>query len=175
MAQLDLEPKPGDGDDQPPHEPGQSPRSQRRHRQKERQASGELNGRLLAIFERLADRFEGKGDLELADVIREDSRAMVGGLVSLTKRIPGAAAPILLVLGIVEPVLAFGRVFRLLASRWAYRRAEREGYAPEEPDADAPSTNVCSQGVEGCPVAEVELAQSHEVPHEHTADGILYL
>lgn len=163
MAELDLEPKPGG--EEPKPEPGRSPRSERRHRQKEREAAQGLTSRLQAIFDRIADRFEGKGDHELADIIREDSRAMVGGLVGLTKRIPGAAAPILLVLGIVEPVLAFGRLFRVLAGRWAARR-----YA--EPESDEPE----AVGLPYCGRDDCELPpDTWHVPHEHKPEGVLYL
>lgn len=165
MAELDLDP-PGHGPEPDQPGPGQSPRSQRRHRQKEREAAGNLTGRLQAIFDRLADRFDGKGDHELADVIREDSKAMVSGLVNLTKRIPGAAAPILVVLGVVEPVLAFGRLFRLLANRWAYRRAERN----LEPELDEHHAQAY------CGAADCELGpEAWHVPHEHTPEGVLYL
>lgn len=112
---------------------GQSERSQRRNR-------ASIRERLFAIFDTLADSLEGRGDLELAGIIREDSRAMVGGLESLIKKVPAMAAPILGGLAVLEPLIAFGRIFRLLARRMRERReaaleyaAGEEEYVPEEP------------------------------------------
>lgn len=165
MAELDLTPKPGGGDEPKP-EGERSERSKRRDRQREREQTGNLAGRLQAIFDRLAQRFEGKGDAELAAIIREDSRAMVGGLVSLTKRVPGAASPILLLLGVVEPVLAFGRLFRVLAGRWAARR-----YAPVDELDEQPEPGSPFCGNEACELGP----ESWHLPHEHTPDGVLYI
>jgi hypothetical protein len=91
-------------------------RTRRRH-------EGELRGRLSDVFERLAEWLEGRGDAELAGIIREDSKAMVGGLVSLTRPAAWLRPPMLAALSVVEPVLAFGRVLRVLGGRWAERRA----------------------------------------------------
>lgn len=111
---------------------GQSERSQRRHR-------ADIRERLFAIFDRLADSLEGRGDAELAGIIREDSRAMVNGLASLVKRAPGFGPPIMGLLAVLEPLLAFGRILRLLGRRWRERRLEeREAYDPGLYEADHP-------------------------------------
>jgi hypothetical protein len=130
-GELDLD-NPG-----PEPEPQRSERSQRRDRARERDRRGDLGNRLGAIFERLAQSVEGRGDDELAAMIREDKAAMVGGLVSLTSRAPALAPGVLAALAIVEPLIAFGRIFRLLLRRAAWRREEaaqaRDGweYEPE--------------------------------------------
>lgn len=91
-------------------------RTRRRH-------EGELRNRLELTLERIAEWLEGRGDLELAGVIREDSKAMIGGLVSLTRPLGWLRPPLIAVLSVVEPVLAFGRVLRILGGRLADRRA----------------------------------------------------
>lgn len=90
-------------------------RTRRRH-------EGEIRGRLTAVIETLADTLEARGDHELATAIRDDGRAIVSGLVSITRPIAWARPVILAGLGIAEPVLAFGRIFRILAGRWSDRR-----------------------------------------------------
>ena len=95
-------------------------RTRRRH-------EGEIRGRLTAVLETLAETLEARGDHELAGAIRDDGRAIVSGLVSITRPIAWARPAILAGLGIAEPVLAFGRIFRILAGRWTQRRtASRE-------------------------------------------------
>lgn len=131
MGDLDL--KDGHEADDEPKERGTSARSQRRHRAKEREGQDAIAGRLNTIFVRLAQSLEGRGDDELAAVIREDSGAMVGGLVSVTRRVPAAATAIVAGLAVLEPLIAFGRVFRLLLRRSAERRA---AYAAEWPADD---------------------------------------
>jgi hypothetical protein len=130
MAELNLQ-RGEDEDEGGGSKPrGQSERSSRRHR-------ADIKERLYAIFSRLADSLEGRGDLELASMIREDSRAMVEGLASLVKRAPGFAPPILGVLAVLEPLIAFGRILRLLGRRLRERR-EEEPYdeGASEPGAD---------------------------------------
>lgn len=139
---------------------GQSERSQRRHR-------SDMRERLFTIFERLADSLEGRGDEELAGMIREDAKAMVGGLVSVTKRAPALAGPILSALAVLEPLIAFGRIFRLLVGRLADRRREAlEGYdepprfeepAPEEPPGTVKPEPVLER--EGIPLAGDDVAR----------------
>src|SRR5438552_3054389 len=110
MDELDLEHGPKDEEEREDRKRGESERSQRRKR-------ADIRERLFAIFDRLADSLEGRGDEELAGMIREDSRAMVGGLASLVRRAPGFGPPILGALAVLEPVIAFGRIFRVLVGR----------------------------------------------------------
>jgi hypothetical protein len=140
---LKLEPNDGDDDDAGEHEPagekkkkargGDEPsgaRTARRH-------AGELRGRIEPVFERLAEWRESRGDLELAAVIREDARTMSSSIVGLTKRLPAVRGPLLVVLAIVEPLLAFGRLARIVGGRWTDARAraanERELERQDEP------------------------------------------
>jgi hypothetical protein len=142
MTELDLE-KP---------EPEEEPAASRRRDSDERQGRrkrADIRERLFAIFNRLADSREGKGDVELAEMIREDSRAMVEGLLSVTRRAPGLSPAILGALAVLEPLIAFGRIARLLGGRFAERRArayyedepegpplEEEPVAPTEPEPE---------------------------------------
>jgi len=130
VAGLDLQKGPPADDENPPPR-GRSERSTRRHR-------ADIRDRLTTVFERLADSLEGRGDEELAGMIREDTKAMVGGLVNVTKRAPGLATPILGALAVLEPLIAFGRVFRLILRRAGERRAAalpEPVYADEPPPA----------------------------------------
>lgn len=83
----------------------------------------ELLSRLDRTFDRIALALEARGDAELADTIREDKTAMSQGLVSLTRSVKALRSPFLMLLNLVEPVLAFGRVGRILYVRLAERRA----------------------------------------------------
>jgi hypothetical protein len=112
-------------------------RTRRRH-------DADVRGKLESVFERLAEWREGRGDIELAEIIREDAAAMTGGLVALTRPLEWLRGPLVFVLAIVEPALAFGRILRVVAGRWAERRAriayerELEAEPPPEPGPDEP-------------------------------------
>lgn len=96
-------------------------------------ADRDLKSRLAACFTRIADAAENRGDMELAEIIREDTDVMAGGLVSLTRPIRALRTPIVLVLGIVEPVMAFSRVTRVMVGRLLDHRAERRADREPEP------------------------------------------
>lgn len=134
-----------------PRKRGESERSQRRHR-------ASIRERLFAIFDTLADSLEGRGDLELAGIIREDSRAMVGGLESLIRKVPAMAAPILGGLAVLEPLIAFGRIFRLLARRVRERREEALEAAAYEAEG------VYGEGEEPAPAPAPPAPAEDEVP-----------
>jgi hypothetical protein len=82
-----------------------------------------LASRLDRMFERLATSLEAREEFELAGVIREERKAMSGGLVLLTQHFDVLRDPLLRLLGFVEPVVAFGRVGRIIARRIVERRA----------------------------------------------------
>lgn len=86
-------------------------------------AERELRGRLSDCFDRIAESVRQRGDDELADLLADDAAIMAQGLVSLTRPFRALRTPLLALVAIVEPALAFGRVVRLLAGRWADRRA----------------------------------------------------
>lgn len=82
----------------------------------------ELTLRLDRAFDRIAKAVETRGDDELAAVIREDSEAMGQGLVSLTRSVKLLRGPLLFMLNLIEPVLAFGRIGRILFIRFRERQ-----------------------------------------------------
>lgn len=90
-----------------------------------RTADRDLRARLETIFDRIGDAAEARGDEELADVVREDKEVMAGGLVSLTTPFKALRTPLLFALGIVEPVMAFSRIVRLMLGRTLDHRAEK--------------------------------------------------
>ena len=95
----------------------------------------ELLSRIERICDRIAEVLDARGDDELAYAIREDKTAMGQGLVSLTGNVKFLRGPLLMMLNLVEPGLAFGRVLRILYFRFADRQArihaEREQAAAE--------------------------------------------
>lgn len=84
----------------------------------------ELLSRLDRTFDRIAEWRLSRGDEELATVISEDKGQMSHGLVSLTRLAPVVRTPLLMILNLLEPALAFGRVGRILAGRWVMRREQ---------------------------------------------------
>lgn len=88
---------------------------------------GELKARILGTFDRIARALEERDDEELAIVFREDGSAMAQGLVSLTHNFVPLRKPLLFLLNGVEPLLAFGRLGRVLFGRarnWRLRKLE---------------------------------------------------
>lgn len=116
--------------------------SERRRRRREsstteapKQSGGienEVRSRLARVFDRIAKAREAQEDHELAEVIREDTDAMTQGFVSLTSNVPFLRMPLVMALNILEPVLAFSRVGRIILIRVINRRNER--FAEQEPD-----------------------------------------
>lgn len=87
---------------------------------------GPVTGQLKGVFERIAVQREVKDDEELATAIREESDAMTAGLLSLTRNVPVLRGPLIIILNLIEPLLAFGRVLRILRDRfnlWRYQRS----------------------------------------------------
>lgn len=83
----------------------------------------QLKPRVIEVIEALANNRQDRGDDELADALRHDENSMAGGIESLVRHVPGAKSPIMLILGVVEPVLAFGRIAGLLLRRIGMRRS----------------------------------------------------
>jgi len=126
---------------------GYSSRSERRSR---RSADGgeskttsdkldrELHSRLLDAFGQVVEWRQAREDEELATAIDEDKDKMARGLVSLTHAVTPLRQPLVIFLGFVEPVLAFGRVGRILATRWVMRRQRHaEDLAAAQAEWDA--------------------------------------
>lgn len=100
----------------------------------------ELASRLDRTFDRIAIALDQRGDDELAHVIREDAGAMSQGLVSLTRSVKFLRSPLLMALNLIEPVLAFGRVGRIMYFRFAERQARiAEERAAQHPNGDTSS------------------------------------
>ena len=158
MAELKLDG--GQEESREERERGASERTQRRRRAEERERQGDLQSRLHAIFARLADALEGRGDYELAGMIREDQKAMVGGLASAVKRVPAMGGAVIGVLAILEPLIAFGRIFRLLLRRLGERRREAlEGFE------EVPAEELYAEPAPApAPAAEVDLAGEERAP-----------
>lgn len=95
----------------------------------------EISSRLHRVGNRIAEMLSTRGDDELAQAIRDDTDAMSQGLVSLTSNVKFLRGPLLMVLNLIEPSLAFGRVGRILYVRFVNRQAriasEREQAAQE--------------------------------------------
>jgi hypothetical protein len=111
-------------------EGGQKRSSSSSSRTRKPASETDLRSRLTIVFGRIADAADARGDSELATVVREDMDVMATGLVSLTRPFTALRTPLLLVLAIVEPVMAFSRIARLMLGRIVVRRAHRE---PAEP------------------------------------------
>lgn len=106
---------------------GSSGEGEKRTRRKRTSATAkietELTNRLERLTNRLAESLEGRQDYELSAALREDAKAMTGSVVSLTTRFPPLRTPLLFVLGLAEPLVAFWRIARILLGRVAERRS----------------------------------------------------
>ena len=95
-----------------------------------------LKDRLNGAFDRIAEQLLVRGDVELSSVIHEDRDALTAGLVSLTRTVKILRMPLVMFLAFLEPLLAFGRVGRILFYRWRERaarvQAERAAMTPEQ-------------------------------------------
>lgn len=122
------------------------PRSSRSTAAKQQNEEAELGSRLDRTLDRVAVALEQRGDDELATIVREDASAMAQGLISLTRSAKFLRNPLLMSLNLIEPILAFGRITRVLYVRLAERQArvawERETQAQQAAD----------QGTEPSPV-----------------------
>ena len=112
-------------------------------------AEEEIIKRIDTTFDRIAEAFENREDDEMAAIFREEKVAMSQGLVNLTRNVTQLRPPLLWLLNIIEPLLSFGRLGRVLFGRfvmWRSRRlAEREqmmaemqtqqdnGFQPQQP------------------------------------------
>lgn len=85
----------------------------------------ELHSRLVESLERVQEWRESREDMELAEAIGQDKDKMAKGLVSVTHVVQPLRGPLVIFLGFVEPVLAFGRVGRILTVRWVERRQQK--------------------------------------------------
>lgn len=91
---------------------------------RERVASNEIHSRVSRVLGKIADMMEVKEDEELATAIRENTDEMTQGFVSLTKNVTWLRNPLIMVLNLVEPTIAFWRVGTIVAGRWYERRQQ---------------------------------------------------
>lgn len=95
----------------------------------------QLTQRLLTALDKIADQLEAREDHELATAIREEREPMVRSVVSLTKGITFLRRPLVVAVSLLEPVLAFWRIGRILGGRFITRRqrmvAERQAAMQE--------------------------------------------
>jgi hypothetical protein len=105
-------------------------------RTKEQIDNDQIAAQVARTFDRIVKALEDREDEELATVIEEDKDAMSRGIVSLTRNVKQLRKPLIVVLNLIEPLLAFGRVGRILLLRFAERRArvmaEREMAAAQQ-------------------------------------------
>lgn len=115
------------------------PSSQTRRTKASERVETELLSRLMRVFDRIAKTLEARGDEELAHIVREDADAMCQGLASLTHSVKFLRSPLLMALNLVEPVLAFGRIIRVLYGRWLERQARIAAERQEMESSPAPT------------------------------------
>lgn len=94
--------------------------------------STEIRRRLERVFDRTVKWRQARGDDELAEALTEDGEMMTDAVISITDTFNPLRVPTLLALAIVEPLLAFGRVFRILMGRFLARRAGQEQEQEQE-------------------------------------------
>jgi hypothetical protein len=91
----------------------------------ERAWERDLRTRMERTLDRLIEWRQGRGDDDLVKVLKEDGPAMIGGVIAALRPVRQLEKPVVLMLTIAEPLLAFGRLFKVLGSRVAARRAVR--------------------------------------------------
>lgn len=107
----------------------------------------EISSRLDRVFDRIVKARRARDDEELAEVIEEDAEAMSQGFISLTKNVPFFRSPLILFLNVLEPILAFNRVGRILAVRiWARREERREKQEQQQAEWEAANGNPAIVG-----------------------------
>lgn len=98
----------------------------------QRTSTSDFRGQLGRVLEKLVEQREAVGDDELATALRDNKDPMVQGFASVTSSVPFLQTPFLLVLNLLEIVLAFGAVGRILVGRAIERRNRRMQERPPE-------------------------------------------
>lgn len=96
------------------------------------QADGDLKSRLEDGFQKLADQMRARDDDELADALQDGKGPMAASLVSMTKVVKWFRKPLVLFVGILEPILAFWRVGGILLGRMFIWRENMTQQVPSE-------------------------------------------
>ena len=93
--------------------------------------------KLKETFSDIADWRDKKEDEELAEAIRESTDDMSKGLVALTRTVRWLRAPLGFAVNFIKPVLAFGKVGRILGERIVTARTARS----EQNQSESPYVN----------------------------------
>lgn len=125
-GQVSIVDLPGGEPDKPP--PAAKKPASTTAKKKTAASESDLRDRVATVLGRLADLIESRGDDELAETMREDVGVMATGIVSFTRPF---RAPLMFVLAIAEPAIAFGRIGILMIGRMFQRRADR-AHPPED-------------------------------------------
>lgn len=88
-------------------------------------ATTDFRSQLGRVLDKLVEQRDAVGDEELATALRDNKDPMVQGFVSVTSSVPFLQTPFLIVLNLLEIVLAFGVVGRILVGRAIERRQRR--------------------------------------------------
>lgn len=142
--ELDLTQPPAEPDP-PKRKPGRPKGSRTRKRSTSQRRPGQpgFESRVRQALEKAGEALIKRKDAELGEALIEEAPVMAGGVNNLSKGLPPVRFALLVALDLIEPVLAFWRVGRILLGRAAERRlrraqeaAEAAGYAnPEEYEA----------------------------------------
>jgi histone H3/H4 len=95
-------------------------------------AEDDVTERIEDVLTRIAEGLANRGEQwnEFSSALRQDAHKMGASIVSLTRRITVLRGPLLWVLTMVEPVLAFSRIVRLgFAQFRVWRQARFEDQA----------------------------------------------
>jgi hypothetical protein len=133
MTEINLETGKVEGEDEPapkrgpgrPRKDGKptgSGEPRKRSHKSGANVDAEIASRTRRVIRRMADRTASHGDDELATAMREDGPTIAQGVADITKVIIPLRAPLLILLAIIEPAIAFLRVGGILAARIARRR-----------------------------------------------------
>lgn len=101
-----------------------------------------IEAQLRVVLDRVAEQRESKDDTELADAIRETQAAIIKGFMSVTKTITPLRQPLVFLIAVLDPILAFWKVGSILTRRWFERRARKiEEYERAQAAASANSAS----------------------------------
>lgn len=97
-----------------------------------------LRTRLNTAIGKISQWRKDKGDEELAEVLDEDGRRIVDGVITIAERLPFVRGPLTILVTGVEVFLAFGRIGILLLSRLQTVRQSRSTTQSQESNAAYP-------------------------------------
>jgi hypothetical protein len=104
----------------------------------------ELQSRLERTVDRIVAQLVARQDHELGEALSDDREQIVQGFVSITRTVKWLRNPMLMVLNLVEPALAFWRVGRIILGRWYQRRMDRAAEGQMMTPESAPDNSYSS-------------------------------